>query len=269
MPAAGTTKVDVEQNRAKALLQSDRLRHVVTLKMLHLGGRAIQCRLREDAEGWGLLSLFHTRVFEYDQQTYADRDWVVLMDGTSAAAKAKLLEELPLGALVVKTYDSAVKEFLAQKYRAVPVRSFVSFTSAPGSPRRPPTREVVESTTLEPEVAKMFAANGYADSELARHFADGARWFAIKAGGRAISACLVFRNFETVWEIGGVFTQPEHRRQGLAREVVAAALDYLQKAHCLPRYQVRTDNTASIDLAKAAGLQEFLRMDHYLVDRKG
>jgi GNAT superfamily N-acetyltransferase len=268
MPTAGATAANSDHRRALALLRSDPLRHIVTLKMIHVGGAAIECRLREDKDGWGLLSLFSTRVFEYDQQTYPDRDWVALIDGTSALAKSKLLDELPRGALVVKTYDPAIKEFLVRAHLAAPVRSFVSFTSPPGSPRRSPAPAIVESAKLEPAVAAMFAANGYVDIELARHFADGARWFGIAQAGRVVSACFVFRNFETVWEIGGVFTQPDRRRQGLARQVVAAALDYLHQSRRLPRYQVRTDNLASIDLAKAAGLTEFLRMDHYLVDRK-
>ncbi len=268
MRTAGATIADSNPDRTLALLRSDCLRHIVTLKMLHVGGAAVECRLREDKNGWGLLSLFSTRVFEYDQQTYPDRDWIILIDGTSDTAKSTLLEELPVGALVVKTYDVAVKEFLTRQYRAAPVRSFVSFTSPPGGPPYSPIREIVESSQFEPGVAEMFAANGYLENELARHFADGARWFGIRAAGRVVSACFVFRNFETVWEIGGVFTQPELRRQGLARQVVAAALHYLHQSHCLPRYQVRSDNLASIDLAKAFGLREFLRMDHFLVDRK-
>ena len=191
-----------------------------------------------------------------------------MIDGTSEAAKSKLLDELPNGSLVVKTYDSAVKEFLVRKYHATPVRPFVSFTRSADDPNPSPLGKIVESRKLEPGVVAMFASNGYMDSELARHFSDGARWFGIEENGQVVSACFVFRNFETVWEIGGVFTQPDHRRQGLASRVITAALGYLNKSRYLPRYQVRSDNIASIDLAKAAGLKEFLRLDHYLVDRR-
>jgi len=267
MSATSPIQVDPDHRRALAWLRGDLLRHIVTLKMIHVGGRAISCRWCEDTDGWGLLTLFHARVFEYDQQTYADRDWVVLIDGTSAGAKAKLLEELPTGALVVKTYDAVVKESLQRKFHATPVRSFVSFTGAPGSAPAPPTRKIATATALEPAVAAMFAANGYVESELARLFADGARWFGVKDNGRLVSAGMVFRNFETVWEIGGVFTLPDRRRQGLARQVVAAALAHLHQSNLLPRYQVRSDNAASIELASAAGLTEFLHMDHFLVNR--
>jgi RimJ/RimL family protein N-acetyltransferase len=112
----------------------------------------------------------------------------------------------------------------------------------------------------------MFAANGYLDSEMARYFADGARWFAILNETKAQSAGFVFRNFESVWEIGGVLTHPEFRRHGLARQVVAAALRYLIEHGQIPRYQVRSDNLPSIGLAEASGLREFLRMDHLLLD---
>ncbi len=267
MHAPSPIQVDPDHRRALAWLRGNPLRHIVTLKMIHVGGRSVSCRWCEDADGWGLLSLFHTGVFEYDQQTYADRDWVVLIDGTSAAAKAKLLEELPTGALVVKTYDPAVKEFLKRKLHASPVRSFVSFTIAPGGLPPSPTMAIVSSTNLDPAIAGIFAENGYGKSELARHFADGARWFGIKEDGQVVSVGMVFRNFETIWEIGGVYTQPVRRRRGLARQVVLAALNYLHQSQLLPRYQVRSDNLGSIGLAAASGLKEFLRMDHYLVDR--
>lgn len=253
-------------DRMLAWLRGDVLRHIVTLKMLRVGGAAIDCRLREDADGWAVLSRFSTQVFEYDRQTYAGREWVVLIDGTSAAAKAKLLEGLPRSGLVIKTYDAAVKEWLRRKYGAKSVRSFVSFTGAPSDPRCAPTGKIIESATLAPEIAAMFAANGYEASELARHFADDAHWFGIQDAGKMVSACMVFRNHEIVWEIGGVYTLPERRRQGLARQVVAAALEYLHQTQRLPRYQVRSDNLASLGLAKAAGLKEFLRMEHLLVD---
>jgi len=69
------------------LLREAPLQHVVTLKMLHLVGPAMKCQFLEDRNGWALTSLIPTHAFEYDRQTYPDRDLVVLVDGTSTDAK--------------------------------------------------------------------------------------------------------------------------------------------------------------------------------------
>ncbi len=216
--------------------------------------------------GWALVSLFSTYAFEYDRQTYPDRDLVVLVDGTSSAAKLKLLDGLPLCALVVKTYDETVKAYFERQRAARLFRSFLSFTASDSIHLPLADSEVRQGTALPTDVARMFAENGYLDNEIARYFSDGARWFSIMDGERARSAGFVFRNFEAVWEIGGIFTDPEARRKGLARRIVETALRFLMEQGRIPRYQVRSDNVASIGLAEASGLRQFLKMDHLVVD---
>ena len=251
------------QPRIAALLRTDPLRHVVTLKMRHLLGGAVESRLSEGPDGWALLSLLPADAFEYDRATYPGRQ-VALVDGSSLASKCALLDALPRGPLVVKTSDAGVIAHLVATRSAKPVRSFLSYTAADPAP--PPTPAGLrEGTVPPPDVAGRFAANGYEESELARSFADGARWFGAERDGRIRAAGFVFRNFGTVWEIGGIHTDPDYRRQGLAREVVAGALRYLGGNGCIPRYQVRSDNAPSVALAAACGLRPFLRLDHLLV----
>ncbi len=79
------------------------------------------------------------------------------------------------------------------------------------------------------------------------------------------SACFVFQNYKQIWEIAGVSTQPDFRRQGLGSIIVSGALKYLSGSGLVPRYQVRWDNHASIRLAKSCGLIEFLQLDHYIL----
>ena len=98
-----------------------------------------------------------------------------------------------------------------------------------------------------------------------RYFRDGARWFGAEAEGQLASACFAFQNYGDVWEIGGVYTEPRHRRKGLARRVVGSALAYLLSRRLTPRYQVKWDNLASIQLARGAGLKEFLTVNHYRI----
>jgi ribosomal protein S18 acetylase RimI-like enzyme len=252
--------------RISKLLRAAPLQNVVTLKMLRVIGTSMQFQLLEKSGGWALMSLFSAEAFEYDRQTYADRELVVLIDGTSAAAKVELLGHLPNARLVVKTSDEVVGAHLRAVRSARAARSFLSFTSPENGAPQPRAPGLSEGTHLTPEVARMFAQNGYMDSELGRHFADGARWFAVHRNGRTCSAGFVFRNFESVWEIGGIYTEPEYRRQGFGRAIVAAALSELLGTGRIPRYQVRSDNEASIHLARASGLVEFLRIDHLLVD---
>jgi len=255
--------------RVSTLLRAAPLQHVVTLKMLHLLGSSMQFELLEGPGGWALMSLFSAGAFEYDRQTYPDRELVILVDGTSGAAKLELLGNLPQARVVVKTSDIAVGAHLKTHRSARAVRSFLSFTNPANATPQPKVAGILEGTGLRPEVARMFAQNGYMDSELNRHFADGAKWFAMQSNGRICSAGFVFRNFESVWEIGGIYTEHESRRQGFGRAIVAAALGELLGTGRIPRYQVRSDNEPSINLATASGLVEFLRMDHLLVDPIG
>jgi GNAT superfamily N-acetyltransferase len=255
----------VELSRILHLLRAEPLKHVVTLKMQHMLGTKVEFRLIERQEGWALLSLFSAAAFEYDRQTYPGQSIVVLIDGTSDSAKIELLDDIPRVPSVVKTSDEAVAAHLVSTRAAHLSRSFISFTSDNGDPLPPQPSNLAQGDVLNPEVSKMFASNGYLDSELARHFSDGARWFSVRDQGRACSAGFVFRNFESVWEVGGIFTNPENRRQGMGRQIVAAALRYLRGSGRIPRYQVRSDNAPSIRLAEASGLKQFLRMDHLLV----
>lgn len=252
------------QPRIAALLRTDPLQHVVTLKMRHLLGEAVESRLTEGPDGWALLSLLPADAFEYDRATYPGRR-VALVDGSGAAAKRTLLDGLPRGPLVVKTSDPAAIAHLVATRAATPVRSFLSYTAAGAAPPPSTLAGLREGTIPPPDVAGMFAANGYRESELARHFGDGARWFGAEREGRIRAAGFVFRNFESVWEIGGIHTDPAYRRQGLARQVVAGALRYLAGTARIPRYQVRSDNAPSVALAGACGLRLFLRLDHLLV----
>jgi ribosomal protein S18 acetylase RimI-like enzyme len=260
------TSLDPDHRSLAHLLREAPLQHVVTLKMLHSVGPATKFRLLEDRDGWALVSLIPTGAFEYDRQTYPDRDFVVLVDGTSVGGKLELLAELPPGALVIKTYDQIVKDYFERHRSARLARSFISFTASESTSRAPQNSSVSEGIAPRPDITRLFAANGYLESEIARSFADGARWFAIERGGQPRSVGFVFRNFESVWEIGGILTEPAFRRQGFARQIVAAALRHLGEQGCIPRYQVRADNTASIQLAKAVGLRQFLQIDHLLVD---
>jgi GNAT superfamily N-acetyltransferase len=205
---------------------------------------------------------------------------VVLVNGSSDAAKLALLGELPPGGFVLKTGDELVQRFAREHLGAQPVRSFTSFTSgaastaAPAVPSKRPEGAgpggpvepfVVEGGELDAAARVLFAQTIYEEAELERYFAAGARWFGWRAGERLVSGCFVFENFGAVWEVAGVFTEPPWRRQRLGSHVVRAAVDHLVEHGLLPRYQVETSNAASVELARRLGLREFIVVEHFLV----
>jgi predicted GNAT family acetyltransferase len=139
-------------------------------------------------------------------------------------------------------------------------RTFLSFNCSQCA--GPVPEDVRDGTALDPELTEAFARFGNDVSYLADAFRRGARWFAYRCGGEVRSACVVYQNFESVWEVAAVLTQPKWRRRGLARCVVAAGLQYLLRGKLQPRYQVDAENQASVALARSLGLSECLRVEH-------
>jgi len=256
----------MNRDEAVELLRRDPLRHIVTLKMLARYGEHMDLRCVSESGTWALMSLLPTELSEYDSRAYATTRLVVLIDGNSATLKLRLFDDLPRTDMVVKTYDGAVKRHVTNQLAGEPTASFASF-SAPSNLMLPACEAILESSTLSEEAALIFGEAGYSHRELEKWFRDGSCWFGIRKSGTLVSACFLYRNFDSVWEIAGVFTDPKHRRQRFATTVVTAALKYLLELQRLPRYQVPTTNTASMQLARSIGLQEFLRLDHFLVRR--
>ena len=110
----------------------------------------------------------------------------------------------------------------------------------------------------------MFESQGHDRAWLKPLLREGKAFACVaKRDGDAVSACLAFENYGPVWEVGGVVTTPAHRRHGLGTRVVRTALAELADRGLAPRYQVEEHNTASIGLARSAGLAPFLTIVHY------
>ena len=225
---------------------------------------AIQTIYQETAMDAAALLLFPTSAFPYDRATYPDLDWVVLLSATTPAAAITLLPHIPRDQkLIFKLMDAGIRERLAAHFSLQPITTFLSYTAT-----------VVEHFTPHPDVAvadqvedrlyPIFAAQGHERAELTRYFATGqARTFTLYRAAAPVAACFTYQNFETVHEIGGVFTLPSERRKGYAQQVVETAVHSLLARNCLPRYQVHEDNHASIALAEQIGLTPFVAVEHW------
>lgn len=247
------------------LLEQDTLANLVTLKMPNRFPNSMRFELSEGSDGWALLSFLDVRDSEWDRKTYPACKYAAFINGTNAAKKLELLSSLPKENLVLKIGDEAVKREITRAGKGTSVRTFHSFTTGRQFSLSQSDARVCRSASHDDRAWAMFRANGYEDDELAQYFQNGAQWFGIDCEGQLASTCFVFQNYKQIWEIGGVFTQPEFRCRGLGRIIVRGALEYLVASGFVPRYQTTTDNHASLTLARSCGLTEFLQMSHYLL----
>jgi GNAT superfamily N-acetyltransferase len=244
-------------------LRQDVLRHIVALKMLSSHPEPARLRFLEQGPAWALRAAFPNSGSAYDARNYPGAQFVVLIDGNSVSLMQGLLDDLPGAELVLKTSHPAIARRAVELGGGRLERAFLSFTAGQSLP--PAAAQVTDGAALDPELAAAFDHFGGDRNSLERCFQEGARWFALRRGRDVHSACVVYQNFDTVWEVARLFTQPEWRRQGLARCVVGAALRYLLIGQRQPRYQVDSANLASVELARSLGLAEFLRMEHVLM----
>jgi hypothetical protein len=77
--------------------------------------------------------------------------------------------------------------------------------------------------------------------------------YAVEQEGRIVSACVSSRQNRKSAE-AWVFTHPEHRRQGLAEQVVRAWAESLQRLGMIPFYSHEVGNTNSASLARKLNL---------------
>jgi hypothetical protein len=227
-------------------LREDALEHVVALKMLSLYPQRATLHFIEEGSAWALGALFPAAVSEFDLRAYPSAEWLALIDGNSEGLMRGLLGALPRAELVLKTHHRAIARHAMESGDGRLDRTFVSLTTEQAGLRV--LAHVSDGGELDEALARAFARYGNDVEFLSRAFRQGgARWFAVRGGGTIRSACLVYQNY--------------------AREVVAAALNYLVSTKLQPRYQVDAENFASLAVARSLGLAEFLRVEHVVLPK--
>lgn len=245
------------------ILARDTLRNIVLLKHLEAFPEATHAYQVRSVAGTATLVLLRTAASAYDRQAYPEAELMALISSDHPGLTVDLLRHVPRGAgLVFKLMNDADRAVVEAAYPLRRATSFLSFTAEAAFG---PDREVRITTRPDEATLGLFEAQGHARDWL-RPLLDSGRAFAsvLEQGGRVLAACFAFRNHGNVWEVGGVCTPPEFRRQGHATRVVRAALAELARHRRVPRYQVHEGNEPSIRLAEAVGLRRFLTTTHFV-----
>jgi GNAT superfamily N-acetyltransferase len=244
-------------------LARDPLRYVVLLKQLLAYPDHVKAFRVADASKTAILLALKASASAYDRLTYPEAEVVAFISSDHPDLTAALLLCLPRNVGVVfKLSREADLRPVELKISVMRRTAFVSFTSdGAGEP------DAEARVTAAPGDAafRMFETQGHEQAWV--HSVLGTdRAFAcvLEEGGDVASVCLVYENWRSVWEVGGVVTDPAHRRKGFGARVVRTALAEIAMRGLKPRYQVEEHNAASIALARSVGLAPFLTITHYL-----
>ncbi len=248
------------------LLEQDIIRNLVTLKMLNHYYEHMSFELQKNGNDWALLSLLPAKVSEWDRKAYPDIDYIAFIDGNCIDLKIKMIDKLKSYSVVLKIDCEVFNKIIKPYMIAKKLDSFHSYTTSTGFILQKTSIQIMKSNKYNDDAWKLLSKNGYEADELSRYFENNSQWFGVNVNNQLASICFIFQNYKQIWEIGGVYTKEEYRQKGYGKAVVLAALEYILNNNLVPRYQVKWNNTNSINLAKAIGLIDFLRVDHYLLN---
>lgn len=250
------------ENAVLRYLRRDPLKHILHLKMLAHHSEIVQTTQVIANASEGILLLFPITALSYDYQKYGNYDLVAMPAADSPQAFNQLLDCIPKRKIVFKLIHDADKAKVRKRFDVSHERAFLNFTAVPTTQSNPDP-EVTITTQLNEELIAALGKNGHTSTELARFFADGGKALAIKNGNRIKSVGMVYRNFDHIWEVAALYTEPAARGKGCAGKVVKTALHILQEQDHTPRFVVDAENFPSIKLAQSVGLKHFLTVTHY------
>ncbi|MBI1282466.1 MAG: GNAT family N-acetyltransferase [Anaerolineaceae bacterium] len=261
--------VNSDWQKAQAYFHTDRLKYLVHLKYMHLYGDSITCSyLEQDHQVAALLRYPSARVV-WDAAAYPTTEQVFLPAASDASMAGLLLDVMRQEGLfehsqVIKFSDMETEAVFQQALPLQFVRSLTSYTNPPNAQFEYDPQVVIELQPNDEHMAA-FISNGYSAEEIAADFAKGAVLFSLYDDEHnLLSSCMIYQNFDNLWEVAGVHTADSARRKGYARRVVQTALAHVLEAGRIPRYHVEDVNRASHELARGLGLKPCLHFKHYV-----
>lgn len=256
---------------ATAFLEADKLRNIHLLKMLAVYPEHARLFDVSEAGEHAVLVRLPVAVAGYDLEHYPGARWIGVIGAKRADLARQVIERalassdhVP-GRWVFKCMDAAVADALCSLGAMTRATSFLSFTGVAHAPSRLAHAVQSAGEPVETVLDMLAHAGGYGREEVESFFraADG-RGYWIGDAGEPQAVCMSFALHDDMYEIAALYTRPEFRRLGYAQSLVQAAWRDLHQRQRLLRYQTREDNEPSIRLARALGLSEFLRVEHWL-----
>lgn len=212
----------------------------------------------------GALLLLPTKAYWYDAKTYPESEFVVFLNTDNPDVTRQLIQHIPKGVnlifKLIKAHDQIV---LVEYYSLTRIIGFESYTASKASTAQA-WPDVVITDQLDHRLVPLFAENGYGPETLERYLnKNQGLTFSIFQAENPVATCLAFLNYGQVWEIGGLYTIPDARRQGLGKRIVETGVKTLLDHNYVLRYQMHEENIPSMRLAEAIGLDHFLTVTHF------
>lgn len=246
-----------------ARLEEDLFLNASTLKFLRLHPAEARGRLVARGGEWASLTWFPAALFAFDRGAYPLAQWVAFLNGPSLEGQASLLELLPPGPGILKLPKPLLWGSWSRGRSAEQVRDFWAYTTAQAPSHDP--QDLEEHADLPPGLAELWASEGRDLKEVRRALETGGRCYLRRAKGQAVSGCYTQILHGRLWEVAGLITHPEHRRQGYGAQVAGRAVTRLLARGLSPRYFVDAANRPSVQLAEGLGLRRQSHLTHWRV----
>ena len=252
-------------SKAVDYLNTEPFKHLSSLKYLTLyKDKLTGVELLEENGLWAVRVTLPTSFLSYDTLHYPGAREAVFVNGTSDPLRYRLLETLPEKPYVIRLNEELDLTGLKSSYEINPGHTYISYSR--NKPEGVLPELLPPQKELTSQAVGLFQQNSYSGEDLKKYFNNGSVWFGILEEEKLKSACFVYKNYESIWEIAGVRTLSDEQGKGYGRKVVIAALNYLHNKNQTPRYEAEIRNNPSLNLAQSLGLQEFLRIRHFLLE---
>jgi RimJ/RimL family protein N-acetyltransferase len=248
-----------QYQQALALLQKNPFQNLATLKHITLYNEHLDLDVEQNGDDWLVIAKFPSKLLAHDALLYPHSKWTLFISNSDSKLKFNYRNYLPDDNCVIKTYDNEIEKDIEKHFKTKKCRSLLSYSTDKSTTFE--NDDIFISGELTEEITALFTP--YSLQELNSYFKAGGKWFGIKEKNNVVSGCFIFPNFNNIWEIAGVFTLPDFRRNGYAMAIVAKALDDILSLGNVPRYQVVSTNEASINLTQKIGMELRLTLDHF------